>query len=382
MPDRFRDILGGLSASEFLSNYWQKQPCLIRNAVPGLRSFIDGSGLMDLACREDVESRLVLETDGEYPWQVLHGPFKRQQLGKLPDSRWTLLVQNVDLLMDEADELLRRFAFVPTWRIDDLMVSVAAPEGGVGPHLDSYDVFLLQAEGERRWRINRSAYTEADFVPDLDLRIIADFRSEEEWVTKAGDMLYLPPGVAHHGIALGTCITYSIGFRAPSRLELLGRFVDDGGVPDERYSDAGLTPAVHPGEISAEALRRIREMMRSATAADESINAWFGRHVTQLPERIDVPRPKRPLTPEEFLIEWRSHGKASKSRLCRAAFTRGPGLAMTLFVNGQSFLLPAAAEQFVLHLAGGAMIAPAGTIEETTLQVMCDLHNEGVVIFR
>lgn len=382
MPDRFREILGDVSAPEFLSNYWQKQPCLIRNALPGFNSFIDAHGLMDLACRDDVESRLVLEKDGEYPWQVLHGPFKRQRFGKLPDSRWTLLVQNADLYLDEARDLLGRFAFIPNWRIDDLMVSVAAPEGGVGPHLDSYDVFLLQAEGERRWRINRSAYTEADFVPDLDLRIIGDFRSEEEWVVKAGDLLYLPPGVAHHGVALGMGITYSIGFRAPSRLELLGRFIDDGGVQDQRYTDAGLTPAANPGEITAEALGCIREMMRSATAADESINAWFGRHVTQLPERMDVPRPKRPLTPEEFLIEWRGHGKAWRSRLCRSAFIRGPRSALTLFVNGQSFLLPAAAETFVLHLTGGGAIAPGENVEETTLQVMCDLYNEGVVIFR
>ncbi|MGH8248780.1 MAG: cupin domain-containing protein [Gammaproteobacteria bacterium] len=382
MPDRPRDILGGISTAEFLSRYWQKQPCLIRNAFPGFRSFIDARGLMNLACREDVESRLVLEKDGDYPWQVLHGPFQRRQFVKLPDSRWTLLVQNVDIHLDEARDLLDCFAFVPGWRIDDLMVSFAAPAGGVGPHLDSYDVFLLQAEGERRWCINQSSYTEADFVPDRDLRIIADFRSDAEWVLKTGDMLYLPPGVAHLGTAPGECITYSIGFRAPSRLELLGRFVDDGGAQDQRYSDAGMTPATNPGEITAQALGRIREMMRSAIAADEPINAWFGRHVTQIPERIDVVRPRKPLTPEEFLIEWRAHGKAWRSRRCRAAFIRGPGSALTLFVNGQSFLLPAAAEQFVLHLTGGGVIAAAENVEETTLQVICDLYNEGAVIFR
>jgi 50S ribosomal protein L16 3-hydroxylase len=213
-------LLGGLSPAVFMQRYWQKKPLLIRQAIPGFAPLLDRTALFALAARPEVESRLLLQPVAEIgqKWRLRHGPFARRSLPPLKQPAWTLLVQGVDLHDDRVHALMNQFRFIPAARLDDLMISFATDGGGVGPHFDNYDVFLLQAYGRRRWRIGRQK--DLSLLPDKPVKILARFEPEQDVVLEAGDMLYLPPRYAHDGIAEGECMTYSVGFRVPARMEL------------------------------------------------------------------------------------------------------------------------------------------------------------------
>lgn len=244
-------LLGGLSPQVFLRRHWQKRPLLVRRALPGFRGVIGKRALFALAARDEVESRLV-ERRGQH-WTVMHGPMKKSSLRKAGARNWTLLVNGVNCYNEAAEALLRRFAFIPQARIDDVMVSYAAPGGGVGPHFDSYDVFLVQGEGRRVWRLARAR--RFALVPQAPLKLIAGFRAEEELLLEPGDLLYLPPGWGHDGIALDPCFTCSVGLRAPRAAELAASFLDflhERGLPDAAYRDPGLRPAARPAQIGPE----------------------------------------------------------------------------------------------------------------------------------
>ena len=333
-------IPGGMPVAEFLESYWQKKPCLLRQAFPGFKADFDQGALLALAHDEAVESRLVLEQDGDYPWQVLHGPFQTGELDYLPQSHWSLLVQNAELHLPSAHQLLQHFCFIPNWRIDDLMISYAADSGSVGPHLDSYDVFLLQAAGKREWAINTDDFDESNFIDDLDLRIIDNFRAEEKFTLEAGDMLYLPPGVAHHGIAIGESITCSIGFRAPSSQELLAHFVDEvlQESPDQRYSDPDLVPREHCGEISTEELAGIERLFRSSLPDASALATWFGRYVSQAPESLRDAEPSAQMNQAEMLLNLKSSRLLVKSASVRSVFIRKDD-GLVLFANGIDYFL-------------------------------------------
>ena len=372
-----------METGDFLARYWQRRPCLIRRAIPGFEPLLSREELFTLSTRDTVESRLVLERGGEAPWQVVPGPLDAEDLQSLPDSHWTLLVQNVDLHRPEAAALLRRFGFIPHWRMDDLMISVAPEGGSVGPHLDSYDVFLLQAQGRRRWQIHPDGYTEADFIPGLDLRILADFRPQQEWVLEPGDMLYLPPGVAHHGVALDECQTYSIGFRAPSRHELLNLYLDDmlAARPDERYADPGLVQQEFGAEITAAALSRIRALLKAPFEVDAALDRWFGRHITRLPDQIEI-APPAPLDRAAFAALCRSARALRCHHACRMAFFPGAG-GLLLYVNGGEYPLPGDSLDFVTALTEARQLnrEQLGRYAATpaTAQVLNDLYNRGLL---
>ena len=248
-------LLGEISIDTFLKEYWHKKPLLIRGAIPNFEGFLTPNELAGLACEEDVQSRLVSYQKKQ--WKLEQGPFPEKRFAKLPERDWTLLVQSVNHHMQEGNDLLQQFNFIPHARLDDLMVSYAPDGGGVGPHFDSYDVFLLQGCGQRLWRM--SEQKDLSLVAGAPLRILQNFHSEQEWTLSAGDMLYLPPHVAHWGIAIGDCMTYSIGFRAPSAEELSGEFLNYLQMRRElsgRYSDPDLTVQSHPAEISAGMIRK------------------------------------------------------------------------------------------------------------------------------
>ncbi len=257
-------LLGGLSPAAFMRRHWQKKPLLVRQALPGIAAPLSRSALFALAARDDVQSRLVRRTAAG--WQLRHGPLPRRALPALARPGWTMLVQGVDLHVDEAHAWLAPFRFIPDARVDDLMLSFATDGGGVGAHLDSYDVFLIQVEGQRRWRIGRAR--DKRFVEDAPLKILRRFDPEHEWLLDPGDMLYLPPRWAHDGVAVGTCLTASVGFRAPTRSEmareLLERVADaiDGDEPGALYADptqaATATPAAVPKALLAFASRSLR----------------------------------------------------------------------------------------------------------------------------
>ena len=282
-------LLGGLSPAQFMKRHWQKKPLLVRQAIAGFRPVLGRQELFALAADEQVESRLIAREHAA--WRLQRGPFARRALPSLQRPDWTLLVQGVDLHHAGAHALLQGFSFIPAARLDDLMISFATEGGGVGPHFDSYDVFLLQAQGRRRWRIGRQQ--DLSLQDDVPLKILANFEPEEEYVLEPGDMLYLPPRYAHDGVAVGECQTYSIGFRAPQRgelaRELLQRIAEEAGDLDERLYRDPSQPATDkagaiPGALRDFAREAMAAVLKDASALDRALgeyltepkpNVWF-----------------------------------------------------------------------------------------------------------
>jgi 50S ribosomal protein L16 3-hydroxylase len=339
-PDTPLQLLGGLTAREFLRDYWQRKPLLIRQAMPGFESPISPDELAGLSLEEDVESRIVLE-HGERPWELRRGPFADDTYQNLPERDWTLLVQAVDQFVPDVAELLEQFRFLPSWRIDDVMISYAAPGGGVGPHFDNYDVFLLQGHGRRRWKIGQMCDAESGLLPHADLRILADFEQVDEWVLEPGDMLYLPPRLAHFGIAEDECMTYSVGFRAPSAAEVLTHFTDFLAqfLPDEeRYSDAGTAPVSDPHQIQQDALDRLKALLAEHMSDERLLLTWFGQFMTEprYPELVAGAEVEE----DEFLAALEDGAILVRNLSARMAWSE-VDIGLMLFASGQSRLLPA-----------------------------------------
>lgn len=289
--NRSLPLLGGLSPSVFMRRHWQKKPLLIRQAISDVESMLDPSAVFALAGRDDVESRLAVRRGrGAADWELKHGPFKRRALPPLNQPGWTLLVQGVDLHVQAIYALLNQFRFVPDARLDDLMVSYASDGGGVGPHFDSYDVFLLQARGRRRWRIGRQK--DLALVPDAPLKILRDFEPEQEFELDPGDMLYLPPRYAHDGVAIGPCMTYSVGFKAPRRAdlaaELLQRLAQDlpEAAVDPLYRDAGQGAVDKPGAIPVALGEFARLALLRATRDSAALDKALGEYLTEPKARV------------------------------------------------------------------------------------------------
>ncbi|BAN48236.1 cupin domain-containing protein [Metapseudomonas resinovorans] len=339
-PDTPLQLLGGLTAREFLRDYWQKKPLLIRQAIPGFESPISPDELAGLSLEEEVESRLVLE-HGERPWELRRGPFAEDTYQNLPERDWTLLVQAVDQFVPDVAELLEQFRFLPSWRIDDVMISFAAPGGGVGPHFDNYDVFLLQGQGRRNWKVGQMCDAESALLPHADLRILADFQQTDEWVLEPGDMLYLPPRLAHFGIAEDDCMTYSVGFRAPSAAEVLTHFTDFLAqfLPDEeRYSDAGAAPVSDPHEIQRDALDRLKALLSEHMSDERLLLTWFGQFMTEprYPELVAGTEVEE----DDLLGAIEDGAVLIRNASARLAWSE-VDVGLVLFASGQSRLLPA-----------------------------------------
>lgn len=273
-------LLGGISAAEFLATYWHKKPLLIRGAIAGFEGLLSPDELAGFACEEDVQSRIVSFSKSK--WQLADGPFDEKYFQKLPRKDWTLLVQTLNHHLPEAAALLKQFNFIPHARLDDLMVSYAPDGGGVGPHFDSYDVFLLQGLGQRLWRI--SEQWDLSLIEDAPLRILKNFTTEHEWVLNPGDMLYLPPHIAHWGIAVGDCMTYSIGFRAPSTQELASEFLNflqDRCQLQGRYADPQLKMQKHPAKISEAMVDQVEGMLSKLEWSKPIVAEFLGQYLTE-----------------------------------------------------------------------------------------------------
>lgn len=276
-------LLAGLSPRQFMKRYWQKKPLLVRQAISGFKPVLDRAALFDLAGGESVESRVVVH--GAKGWTMRKGPFKRRSLPPVKQPGWTLLVQGVDLHDDAVHALLKQFRFVPDARLDDLMISYATDRGGVGPHVDSYDVFLLQAHGERRWRISKQQ--DMSLVAGVPLKILANFEAQQEFVLGPGDMLYLPPGYAHDGIAQGECMTYSVGFRAPARgelaRELLQRIAEDAedAAGMTLYRDGSQPPVESPGAVPASLVDFAQHALQAVLADRDMLPRAMGEYLTE-----------------------------------------------------------------------------------------------------
>ena len=280
-----------------MREYWQRKPLLIRSALPGFTAPIDRPRLFELARDAQAESRLITVSNRRRSLQ--HGPFLR--LPSIRRARWTLLVQGVDLLEDSAREFLSRFRFIPEARLDDLMVSFATDGGGVGPHVDSYDVFLLQAAGRRRWRVSRQRGLRAE--QGSPINNVEGFRASSEWVLDAGDMLYLPPDVAHEGIAVGECMTYSIGFRATSYQQLLDPWLADYAEhtnPRGRYADRGAAATARPAALPRMMTQQIHAELARYKPGQRDTERFLLRHVSEPKASTVFDAPTKSLSPAQF----------------------------------------------------------------------------------
>lgn len=275
-------LLGDLSPDQFLAEYWQRKPLLVRNALKNFRSPLSSDELAGLAMEPEVESRLVAARSAEFIWELRQGPFTERDFAALPESNWSLLVQAVDLWVPEVNELVGLFDFIPRWRLDDLMVSFATPGGGVGPHVDQYDVFLIQIEGERDWRIGTQAPGEQVQRPGTPLRVMENFETLDQWVLGPGDMLYLPPSVPHWGVAKTDCMTYSVGFRSPSASEMLGDLAVEvlARNTDPQYRDPPFTTAMAGEAIAPEFVQSAKALLMNLLDDDELLADWFARFMT------------------------------------------------------------------------------------------------------
>jgi 50S ribosomal protein L16 3-hydroxylase len=323
-------LLGGISPKRFLRDYWHKRPLLIKNALPNFAGLLSPVDMQTLAGRDDVESRLIQGSGGA--WQLDHGPFRKADFKRLAKTDWTLLVQSLDHVMPEAAALMAHFDFIPHARLDDVMVSYAAPGGSVGPHFDSYDVFLLQGSGHRRWQI--SAQTDLSLVDGVPLKILRHFKPEQEWLLGPGDMLYLPPHYAHHGVAEDACTTYSIGFRAPSAQELGHAFLvhlQDTLHIEGQYADPELRLQKHPGEISRAMLQQIETMITRVQWNASDIAQFTGRYLSDPKPNVFFDTPEQDLSLSAFDKLARKHGVTLDLK------TRMLFIGNVFFINGEAF---------------------------------------------
>ncbi|NVZ18444.1 ribosomal protein uL16 3-hydroxylase [Pseudomonas costantinii] len=383
-PDIPLQLLGGITAREFLRDYWQKKPLLIRQAIPDFESPIDADELAGLALEEEVESRLVIE-HGERPWELRRGPFAEDAFSTLPEREWTLLVQAVDQFVPEVAELLEQFRFLPSWRIDDVMISFAAPGGSVGPHFDNYDVFLLQAQGKRNWKIGQMCNSESPLLQHADLRILAEFEESAEWVLEPGDMLYLPPRLAHFGIAEDDCMTYSVGFRAPSAAEVLTHFTDFLSqylTDEERYTDADAQPVSDPHQIQGDALDRLKGLLAEHMSDERMLLTWFGQFMTEprYPELVAGEE----LDEKDFVNSLQDGAILVRNPSARMAWSEVDDDVL-LFASGQSRYLPGKLRELLkLICAADALHAEnlgPWLADEDGRDLLCELVKQGSLGF-
>ena len=369
----------------FLRDVWQQRPALLRQPWAGWCNPLEPDELAGLACESGVESRLI--TGGSGGWSVEQGPLPEERFAALGESAWTLLVQAVDHHVPEVAALLAAFRFIPNWRIDDVMVSYAADGGGVGPHFDQYDVFLVQGLGRRRWRVGARCDDGTPLLAHDDLRLLAQFEACEEWVLEPGDILYIPPGFAHDGVAVGSdCMTYSIGFRAPSRADLIEGWTDEVLADlgdDDRYADPGLYPQPNPGEIVPEALVKLQAMAVEHLLEVGSFTRWFGRYSTtrKYPD-VDW-RPEKAMSEKVLRKALNQGAELERNPASRFAFVAQDGAALLLFVDGECFECAGEAARFAKaicaqeRLAGNAALG--GCAEVVALLVQ--LFNQGSLAF-
>lgn len=372
---------GEVSLEVFLRDYWQKKPLLIRNAFPNLESPISAEELAGMACEDGINARIVIEKDGDHPWQALYGPFDDDTFSQLPESHWTLLVNDVEKYIPEAKELFDQFRFIPDWRKDDMMISYAVDGGSVGPHLDAYDVFLIQTHGQRNWKISHQHCNR--FIDDIELKILAEFDADEDWVLDPGDMLYLPPNLAHYGIAKGECMTASVGFRAPSARAMISEFAEyiaNQTSETLRYADPDIEPQAHPSEISASALGSVKDMLSQHLKVDEQqLAQWFGEYMTdarssnQLSESHDISSFE---TLKEKLI---AQEEIQQSPFSRFLFSKDGENAL-MFVDGHSYECSTEFAETLCqqHMIDSKKLINTCSVEKNKIALL-DLYNRGCI---
>ncbi|SEL89679.1 50S ribosomal protein L16 3-hydroxylase [Pseudoxanthomonas sp. GM95] len=363
----------GMTPQLFLRRYWQKRPLLIRNAFPDFVSPIEPGDLAGLACEEAALSRLITYDRARDGWSVRSGPFQEDEFPGMPDHDWTLLVQDVDKWDPDIAALLEAFDFLPRWRIDDIMVSFAATGGSVGAHVDQYDVFLLQAHGHRRWQIDAGPKPPLGFRDDVELKLLREFTPTHEWVLGPGDMLYLPPGVPHHGVAEDPCLTFSVGMRAPSSAELIADYLDAlvaDADESTRYQDRDLAPPADPNEIDAVAMGRVVEALNTLRMNDpDRLGEWFGRFITTYRSAGEAAVPEVAPSLIEVEVALDQGGLLQRHPMTRMAWRRAAKGAV-LFASGQA--LP-------MNLRDARLLAAVGELDGALYQTLGEQGRQAVL---
>ncbi|MDZ4142519.1 MAG: cupin domain-containing protein [Methylotenera sp.] len=385
-------LLGGLTPAQFLAEYWQKKPLLIKKAISDFTGLLSPEELAGLACEDEVQSRIVEYKKGK--WFASHGPFDDADFAKLPEKptnehHWTLLVQSVNHHLPEATDLLSQFDFIPHARLDDLMVSYAPNGGGVGPHFDSYDVFLLQGQGKRLWRI--SEQTDLTLVEGAPLRILQHFETAQEWLLEAGDMLYLPPHLAHWGIAVSDgkadCMTYSIGFRAPKNQELATEFLGfmqdllnqdklalEAGYLAGIYQDADLTFQKHPAEIGREMISKVSANLHKIKWSDDLVAEFLGVYLSE-PKADVVFDANKKISVHNFAEKLAKLGIALNLKSQMLFF------ADSFFINGEHASFTGESANLLKALADNRRIEARANLDVVLLKQLYDWYIAGYLSF-
>lgn len=378
--------LGELTVEEFIADYWQKKPVCIRNGIAFQEALIAVDELAGLALEPEVESRLIENKGDIKNWQVTHGPLTEADFNKERDFPWTLLVQGVDCFVPEVHDFLAKFRFLPSWRLDDLMISYATKGAGVGAHYDRYDVFLIQGEGQRQWQVGQTCNENSALMVHDQLCLLQDFELSEEFILNSGDMLYIPPLVAHKGTAVSdVCVTYSVGFRSPSHSDVLTTFADECSLDisaDLRIKDHGF--AVNSGEISEADVEGLMQLMRDQITP-ENVAQWFGKHSTEAKyPALDMAEEAMDQAELKSIID-DAYGVLRVSEGVRLAYTwQGDG-GLTLFVQGEALPCPPDATAFVEAIANQWLlevdeIAPL-VANDAAHAMLLILHNQGYLYF-
>ena len=374
----------GMTPKQFVTRFWQKKPLFLKQGCPGFEDPSTPEELAGLACEDGIESRLI----DSKTWKVTFGPQKESAFRKLPPTHWTLLVQELQRWVPETTALLDAFSFLPSHRLDDVMVSFAPKGGTVGPHDDSYDVFLVQGQGRRRWKIDARAKRDRTMRPGLDLKILKRFETTDEFVCEPGDVLYVPPGVGHWGVALDDCLTYSIGFRAPNRGELWRELVEGALEREDAkdlYRDPDLILGKHAGEIDRGSLARVRTMVRALDLSDDAIDRFYARFATRLKPGHEIEPPEHVPTAAEIRRRWLRGDVLVRSEECRFAFLRRPR-SLFLYYGGHELEVPTSLAPVVELVTENrhfsAKNLPSSIAKKpATLGLLATLVKEGAVSF-
>ena len=342
----------------------------MRNALPSFDGLLTRDALIALACRDDAESRLIVQSNGK--WQIKHSPLDERDFTRISKKQWTVLVQDVNHFLPSARDLLSKFRFIPHARLDDLMISFAPKGGGIGPHFDSYDVFLLQGMGSRRWQI--SAQQDDQFIEDAPLRILKNFQPEQEWILQSGDMLYLPPHYAHNGIAEEDCMTYSIGFRAPSHQELMSQFLvylQDRIEVQGQYADPDLQVQRHPSKIGKAMQAQATSILKKIEWNPSDIENFLGIYLSEPKPHVFFDPPQKPIAPSKFMSQARKQGIALN---LKTRMLSGNG---KFFINGEIFTAGSTAYRILQKLADQHVLMPSPNIDNEAEALLYQWYTSG-----
>jgi len=332
--------LGDISPEEFLREYWQKKTLVIRQAFPDFQCPITAEELAGLSCEEEVNSRIIMEKDGDHPWFPIFGPMDEEVFSNLPETHWTLAINDLEKVIPELACISDQFRFIPDWRFDDLMSSYAADQGSVGPHFDLYDVFIIQGTGQRRWQISTAEVAEDNQAEGTPLRIQESFSAEQEWILEPGDMIYIPPNVSHHGVSIGESISFSVGYRAVSHADLLNDFIahiTQNLSAKLTYQDADLKTQAHSSEITTDAIKRVKDIFKEYLNPDHpEVERWFGRYMSD-PKSEYTETADNPVNSIDDLVNQIKTGLVLKRHPASRFAFKSEKQITTLFIDGHDY---------------------------------------------